>query len=431
MRIGTGGLASCMGLEGRHPYQRQWARVSDQPKMTVLASKPLQASSHVAVRPPRIALAHDWLVGMRGGEWVLDRLARMFGPTDLYTLVSDGRPLTPAISQCRVVTSPLQGFPRAAGAWRRRYLPLMPWAVHRLRVAPCDLVISTSSAVVKSLVPPEGTPHLCYCHSPARYIWEQAEDYAGGSGGLWRKFGLRAVRRRFQDWDRRTAHRVTMFLANSAHSAARVNRCYGRDAEVVYPPVRTNFFTIDESIQREEWFLVVAALEPYKRTDLVINAANRARFRLRIAGDGTQRRRLQSIAGPTVQMLGRVSDRELVELYRRARGLIFPQVEDFGIIAVEAQAAGCPVIAYAGGGALETVTERTGVFFERHDPDAIVDAIREFERRTIDAGSCQSNAIRFSEEVFDQSIQAHVARLLNARQEKSRSTPGAVVSQAI
>ena len=140
----------------------------------------------------RIALAHDWLVGMRGGERVLDRLARLFGPTDLYTLVNDGRPLSEAISACRVRTSPLQSLPGASGRWRRHYLPLMPWAVGGLRVAPCDLLISTSSAVMKSVKPPPDTPHLCYCHSPARYVWAQADAYAarpGTSGGLVRRLG--------------------------------------------------------------------------------------------------------------------------------------------------------------------------------------------------------------------------------------------------
>jgi len=361
----------------------------------------------------RVALAHDWLVGLRGGEWVLDRLARLFGPTDLYTLVDNGAALTEAIRRCRVITSPLQRLPGAAGRLRRHYLPLMPWAVERLAVQPCDVLISTSSAVMKSIIPPEGVPHLCYCHSPARYVWEQSADYATGSGGGLRSFGLRAISSRFKRWDRRTAARVTRFLANSEHTARRIERCFDRDAAVVYPPVRTEFFTSARSTPREAWFLVVAALEPYKRTDLVVEAANRAGIPLKVVGDGSQATALAAAAGPTVEMLGRVDDETLRDLYRRARALVFPQLEDFGIIAAEAQACGCPVIGCAegGGGATEIVTDETGLLFPRRTSESLLEAILEFETRDFSRTACRRNAERFSERVFDDAILAHVGEL--------------------
>jgi glycosyltransferase involved in cell wall biosynthesis len=368
----------------------------------------------------RVALAHDWLVGLRGGEWVLDRLARLFGPTDLYTLVDDGRPLTEAISACRTVTSPLQRFPLASGRLRRHYLPLMPWAVERLRVEPCDLLISTSSAVMKSINPPPGVPHLCYCHSPARYIWEQGSDYGIGAGGRLRGAGLRALRRRFMRWDRRTASRVTRFLANSRHTADRIARCFGREASVVYPPVRTAFFTHDATLEREQWMLVVAALEPYKRTDIVIEAANRGRLPLKVVGGGSQADALRRITGDTVELLGRVDDTTLRDLYRRARALVFPQIEDFGIVPVEAQATGCPVVAYAGGGALETVSEETGVLFQEQSADALLEAVHRLEDRAIDPATCRASAMRFSEDVFDASIVAHVDELLDGSCDRVR-----------
>ncbi len=365
-----------------------------------------------ASRRHRIALAHDWLVGLRGGELVLDRLARLYGPTDVYTLVRDGRPITDAIASCRVLTSPLQRFPGAAGRWRRQYLPLMPWAVGRLRVAACDLLISTSSAVMKSIRPPPGTPHLCYCHSPARYIWSQRDAYASGSGGRLRSMGLRAVGRAFQRWDRASADRVTRFLANSSHTAGAIRRCYGREAHVVHPPVRTEFFARDERVGRERWLLVVAALEPYKRTDLVIEAANRTGTHVKIAGDGTQLRALRAAAGPTVEMLGRVDDPTLRDLYRRARALLFVQVEDFGLTAVEAQATGCPVVALAAGGALETVTPSTGVLFSEQDAESLIEAVAALDRMSIDPAACRRNAERFSPETFDRKIRHHVEVLL-------------------
>ncbi|MHC4948005.1 MAG: glycosyltransferase [Planctomycetota bacterium] len=362
---------------------------------------------------PRIALAHDWLVGLRGGELVLDRLARLFGPTDLYTLVNDGRALTPAIDACRVHTSPLQRLPGATGAWRRRYLPIMPWAVGRLRVAPCDLLVSTSAAVMKSIRPPRGVPHLCYCFTPARYVWEQQRDYAIGAGGTFRAIGLRAVRGPFRRWDRATADRVTRFVGNSRHTAARIERCYGRPADVVHPPVRTSRFTPDPSVRREPWLLVVSALEPYKRVDLVVEAANRARLPLVVAGTGSQLDALRARAGPTVDVRGRVAEDELVDLYRRARAFVFPQVEDFGITAVEAQAAGCPVVALRAGGALDTVTGETGVLFDAQTPEALLAAVGELDRRSIDPAACRANALRFDETRFDEAMRRLVDEMLS------------------
>lgn len=381
---------------------------------------------------PRVHLAHDWLVGLRGGEWVLDALARLYGPTTLYTLVNDGRFLTDAIAACRVVTSPLQQFPGAAGRLRRWLFPLMPWAVERLRVRGpshpdgCDLLISTSSAVMKGIIPPtrpdgEPIPHLCYCHSPARYAWDQMEDYRHGALGGLRAAGLRMFRRRFQQWDRAACSRVTRFLANSAHTARRIERCWGREAMVVHPPVRTAFFTTDSNVPREDWFLLVGALEPYKRVDLAIRACAARRVPLRIAGSGSQRGVLERLARRAmrehgtprglIEFLGRVDEVSLRDLYRRARALIQPQMEDFGIIAVEAQACGCPVIAFAAGGALETVRDGCGVSFPAQTEESVAQAIVEFRNTSFDAAACRRHAERFAEPVFEAQIRNHVEAL--------------------
>ena len=362
-----------------------------------------------------IALAHDWLVGMRGGEQVLDRLARLFGPTELYTLVRDRSPMSDAISACRVVTSPLQRFPGGRGMLRRYYLPLLPWAVEQLSVAPCDLLISTSSAVIKSIRTPGETPHLCYCHTPARYIWGQTAAYgsrSGVSGSRLRSIGLRAVRDPFRRWDRRTADRVTRFLANSRHTADLIRSCWGRDAHVVHPPARTGYFTVDPTVEREEWLLIASALEPYKRVDLAIEAANRRGLWLKVAGTGSQYAALKSMAGATVTLLGWVDDAALRRLYRRARALLYPQVEDFGITAVEAQACGCPVVAFEGGGALDSVTEDTGVLFREPNADSLCEAVDTLDGRSIDPMACRRNAQRFSEDVFDEAIVAQVRELV-------------------
>jgi glycosyltransferase involved in cell wall biosynthesis len=288
----------------------------------------------------------------------------------------------------------------------------MPWAVGRLRVAPCDLLVSTSSAVMKSIRPPPGTPHLCYCFSPARYVWEQTEDYAIGPGGLLRGAGLRAAQRRFQAWDRASAATVTRFVAISEHTRDRIRRCYGRDAEVVHPPVDTAWFDVDPSVPREDFLLVVSALEPYKRVDFAIEVANRARLPLRIVGDGSLAASLASRAGPTVELLGRVSEERLRDLYRRARALLHPQVEDFGIAAVEAQACGCPVVAYAAGGALETVVPASGLLVGEHAAPAWTAALASLDGRRFDPAACRANAERFATSVFDARIRALADELL-------------------
>lgn len=355
-----------------------------------------------------IILAHDWLVGMRGGEWVLDRLAKIFGPTQIFTLVKGENPLSAALEKSNIQTSPLQYLPGAKGRLRRFYMPLMPWAVSRLKVPPCTLLLSTSSAVIKSIVPPPGTPHICYCHSPARYFWDQFNAYTTGDTGWFQSIGLRLFRARFKKWDVETCKTVTAFIANSQFTADRIKRFYGRESTVIYPPVRTTFFTPDQKVPRENWLLTACALEPYKRIDFVIRFANQKNIPLRIVGTGSQLKSLKKIAGPSVQFLGHVNDTELLDLFRRARAYIFPQIEDFGITAVEAQAAGCPIIAFAGGGALEIVNKDTGEFFSEYSFSSFEKALNQFSSRTFSPKMCVQSASRFSEARFDNEISAFV-----------------------
>lgn len=392
------------------------------------------AQPEAAPGQARIALAHDWLCGMRGGEAVLERLVRLcgqLGQTDrLYTMFDDGRPLAPGIDATPRTVSPLGRLPAGLRRW---LLPLYPWAVGRLsaalsrrqREAPVDLLVSTSSAAIKGLRPPPGVPHVCYCHAPARYVWSVAEEYASGRGpaALARRLGLRLARGPFRSWDRRSAARVSHFVANSAHTAGEIKRCFGREARVVHPPVRTDFFTPDPATLREDFWLFVAALEPYKRADLAIEAARLAGAKLLVVGDGSDAPRLRAGLSrgrahdppphTTVQFFGRVSDERLRDLYRRARVLIFPQVEDFGITAVEAQACGCPVVARRRGGALDTVVEgQTGAFFDEPDPRSIVRAV---EACPDNPDACRENAGRFSTEAFDRAMHALLAEVLISR----------------
>ncbi|MBS0197074.1 MAG: glycosyltransferase [Planctomycetes bacterium] len=366
---------------------------------------------------PRVVLAHDWLCGLRGGEHVLDAIAKLlardFNVAGLFVMFDDGRPLTPAIDALPKFVSNVGTWPAASTSMRRWLLPAYPAAVRALSrqlarlhaKTPIDLVISTSSAAIKGLAPPSGVPHLCYIHSPARYIWSRTREYERGSP--LRTLGLRMFRERFKRWDLATSAGVSRFIANSSHIAAEVRRCYGRDAFVVHPPVRTGFFTPPADGAARGGWLVVSALEPYKRVDLAIEAANQTRSPLRIVGDGGERSGLEQIAGPTVRFLGRIDDAALRNEYQRAEMLLFPQVEDFGIVAVEAQACGCPVVAFAQGGALDTVIDqKSGAMFHSQTAADLISATRRCPRERGQA--CRENAERFSAEAFDHRMLEHI-----------------------
>lgn len=397
-----------------------------------------------ASRPtPRIALAHDWLVGYRGGEGVLDCLARLvsseFRPGGLYTLFDDTRPLTPAIDALPHRVSLLNRAPAAKKA-RRWLLPLYHAGVRHLSSklaadhadAPVDLLVSTSSAAVHAICTPSGVPHLCYCHSPPRYLWHLGEQYSGGLMGI----GLRVCSPILRRLDARGAKRVTTYLANSTHTRAMIRRFYDRDAEIVFPPVRTEYFVprsdatdaaLTDAERRsldeiEAWckpqssFLLCAgALEPYKKTELAIEAAKATGRPLVIAGNGSQRQRLESLAAgsPLVRFLGRVSDPMLRALYQRAAMLLFPQLEDFGIIALEAQACGTPVVALGAGGALDSVLDgTTGVHFVAQKASEIANAIEQCDNLPPMHDASRANAARFSESVFLAAMRARVRAAL-------------------
>lgn len=354
----------------------------------------------------------------RGGEAVLELIASLVvtehQPAGLYTMFLSPR-FASGLKPASALSTFLSGSPRVSrlsrlpDRLRRWTLPLYPRAVSELssRLAadhqshPIDLLISTSSAAIKGLRPPPGVPHICYCHTPARYLWTQAEQYALGRGGRLRAAGLSAFGRSLRRWDHRTAANVTRFLANSSHTQGEIRRCYERESTILFPPVRTNFFTPSSTLPREDFWLYVGALEPYKRVDLAIAAANRARHTLVIAGDGSQGRHLRGLAGPTVRFVGRVDDADLLSLYRRAKAVIFPQVEDFGIVAAEAQACGTPVLALRGGGALDSVVEgTTGAFFDEPSAESLLAAASALPAGSGVAEACRQNALRFSEDSF-------------------------------
>jgi len=364
----------------------------------------------------RVALVHDWLTGMRGGERVLDELCGVFPDADLYTLVHVPGATSSRIEARRIFASPLSRLPGAARHYRK-LLPLFPWAIERFRLEGYDLVLSTSHAVAKGVRPPRGVPHLSYCFTPMRYIWDQADAYLGH--GLRRAIAAPLLGR-LRRFDVRTSgpDRVTRFVAISETVRGRIARCWNRDASVVYPPVDVERLRPDGRAA-DEFYLLVGGFVPYKREDLAIEAFRTLGRPLIVAGDGPSRAALAALAPANVRFVGRVSDAELARLYARCRALVYPQDEDFGIVAVEAQACGRPVIALGRGGAAETVlplggpstaAPPTGVHFAEQTPDALVRAVRTFEanQTAFDPTAIRTHAERFSASRFRHEIRAQV-----------------------
>ena len=347
----------------------------------------------------RVALVHDWLTGMRGGEKVLEGLCGLFPEADIHALFHHRGSVSPIIERHRVRTSFLQYLPGAKTHYRS-YLPLYPFAVERFDLDAYDLVISSSHCAAKAVVPAGRARHLCYCHSPMRYGWDQFDAYFGPArvGPVASRWFYRPLLARLARWDAATAGRVHRFVANSRHVAGRIRRYYNRDATIVYPPVDTVFFHPSAN-SRERHFLIVSALVPYKRLDLAIDACQRVGASLRIVGDGPERGALESTAGPTVEFLGRLSDDRVRDEYRRACAVILPGEEDFGIVPVEAQACGCPVVALGRGGALETVIDgETGVLFAEPTAASLGAALERAAVTTFDRDRLRRHAEQFSRE---------------------------------
>ena len=353
----------------------------------------------------RVALVHDWLTGMRGGEKVLEGLCQRYPDADLFTLFHHRGTVSPGIERRTVRTPFTQRLPFARRLYRA-YLPLFPTAIEQLDLDGYDLVISSSHCAAKAAIAPGRARHISYCHSPMRYAWDQFDAYFGPArvGALASRWIYRPLLARLARWDAATAHRVHRFVANSRHVADRIRRYYNRAATIVYPPTDTVFYQPDATPPGSH-FLIVSALVPYKRIELAIEACARAGATLRIVGDGPGRRALERRAGGHVEFLGRVSDERIRDEYRRAAAVLLPGEEDFGIVPVEAQACGRPVVALARGGALETVIDgETGVLVREPDVDAFAEGLDRAARTRFDRERLRASAERFSQA-------AHVARL--------------------
>ena len=363
----------------------------------------------------RVALVHDWLTGMRGGEKVLEVLCELHPAADVFTLFHRRGTVSPTIERHRIHTSFEQRLPFAESHYRR-YLPLFPFAVEQFDIDGYDLVISSSHCAAKAVVAPGRARHLCYCHSPMRYAWDQFDAYFGPAqvGRTASRWVYRPVMAGLARWDATTAARVDRFVANSRYVAGRIDRYYNRVASIVYPPVDTDFFT-PATVLPESHFLIVSALVPYKRIELAIEACRLAGARLRIVGDGPERERLERGAGDHVAFLGPLTNEEIRNEYRRARAIILPGEEDFGIVPVEAQACGRPVVAFGRGGALETVIDGdTGVVFDTPDAASLAGALERVASLRVDETRLRTHAEQFSRERHRQQLRAVIDETIAA-----------------
>jgi len=373
----------------------------------------------------KIALVHDWLNGMRGGEKCLEVFCELFPDAHLYALFHEKGKMSAVIEAMDIRTSFLQKLPGVYSHYRY-YLPLFPMAIESFDFSPYDLIISSSHCVAKGATPRPGARHVCYCFTPMRYVWDMYEQYFGRGGIAARVMPL--FRKRLQKWDARASERVHKFVAISEHVRERIKRHYGREADVIYPPVDCGRFQPAKDV--EDYYLMVSAFAPYKRLDIAIEAFTRSGRALKIIGDGQDSKALAKIAGKNIEFLGWRDDETLAEYYAHCRAFIFPGEEDFGITPLEAQASGRPVIAYARGGALETVVPLngregvktlggapTGVFFYEQTVEALNEAVDIYEKNAgqFDAGAARANALRFDRGIFKGRFAECVDGLMEAK----------------
>ena len=361
--------------------------------------------------PSHIAIVHEWFTAMRGGERCVEALCEIFPDATLFALLHVRGTVSPVIEQMPIRTSFIQHLPFSDSRYRY-YLPLFPAAIRRLDLRDFDLVVSSHHCVAKGVRVGPDALHICYCHTPMRYLWDQYEEYFGrGRAGFLTRTAMRAVAGPLRRWDVKTASAPHALVANSEHVRNRIRMLWQREADVIHPPVDTAMFQL--STRDDGYFLVVSAFVPYKRIDLAIEACSACGEKLVIVGDGPDARRLKAMAGRGITFAGRVNDNELRTLYAGCRGVIFPGEEDFGIVPLEAMASGKPVVAFGRGGVLETVRdavdEGTGVFFREQSVAALVAAIRRCRETRFVPEVLRAQAERFDRTVYKRRMADYIA----------------------
>lgn len=365
-----------------------------------------------------VALIHDHLAQNGGAEKVLRAFADIYTRAPIYTLLCEQDHIDKYFRDRRIETSVIQRLPWGVKHYKW-YMPFMPMAVEFFDLSGYDLVLSDASAFAKGVITSTDTLHVCYCHTPTRYVWDYTHEYINElKYNKYVKKVISLILNYIRLWDRAAADRVDVFIANSKTVQRRIRKYYRRDSHVIYPPVETNKFEVDfdfpdNTPEKERYFLIGGRLAAYKRVDLVIEACRKLGFKLKIFGDGVDMPRLKNLAGdnPNIEFLGRVSDEEKAKLYRHCLAFINPQEEDFGITAIEAMASGRPVIAFRKGGATETVMEgQTGLFFNRQSPKELAKILKNFDPKQFDPMLTRKHAEQFSVERFRAEIEDFIAR---------------------
>lgn len=353
-----------------------------------------------------IALVHDWITNVAGGERVVLELAKAYNNPPIYTSVYDSKKAK-AFSKLKVIPSFLQKFPLIKSK-REFLIPLAPFAFEQFDFSKYNVVISSSSMASKGVITKPETIHICYCHTPSRYLWEPYLDPRANSGPF--SMIRRKVAHLLRIWDRVAADRVDYFIANSNYVAKRIKKYYSRDSIVIYPPVNVDKFKPKDTYS--DYFLFVSRLVGYKKCDLVIDAFNDLGLPLKIIGQGPEKKRLMKKTNKNIEFLGYLSDDEIKDYYSSARAFIFAAEEDFGIVPVEAMASGRPVIAFNGGGATETVIEGiTGTFFDEQTPQCLADTVRKFKPENYNSNKIRQHAIKFSADRFRREIKDAVDKI--------------------
>jgi len=369
----------------------------------------------------KVAIIHDWLTGMRGGERCLEIFCELFPEADLYTLLHIPGSVSPTIEKMGIKTSFIQNLPFSKKGYRK-YLPLFPMAIESFNLKGYDLILSCSHCVAKGIIPSPDALHISYVLTPMRYAWDMYGEYFGENRNRMILFFIHYLRM----WDVTSSQRVDHFLCISKHVENRIKKFYRREAEVIHPPVEIKRFRLQD--RKENFFLIVSSFAPYKKIDLAIEAFNQLGYPLKIIGSGPEEKRLRSMAGPHVEFLGWLPDEVIADLYSKCRALIFPGEEDFGIVPLEAMACGKPVIAYGRGGTLETIISYdqrgsvrgdtpTGLFFYEQNIDSLINAVEQFGRieREFDPVAIRNHTLKWDTEIFKEKIKKNIVQKMEPK----------------
>ncbi len=363
----------------------------------------------------KVVIYHDWLTGFRGGERALELFCEIFPDAPLYTLIYKKNSTSEIIENRKIHTSFLDNIPGIYSQYRK-FLPLFPLAVEMMDVVEdADLIFSTSHCVIKGLKKPSKAKHICYIHSPMRYLYDQYDNYFGADAPFYQRMGMKLFRAPLTNWDLRSNENVDHFLSNSQFVADRVKKYYGREAEVAFGFVDLKDFPKERlEKEKEDFYLMVSAFAPNKRVDLAVETFNKLGLPLKIIGSGQMEKSLKAMAGSNVEFLGNCSREEVVDHFFRAKAFIFPGVEDFGITPLESMASGTPIIAFRAGGVLETLNDNVAQFFDEPTVKSLTDAIEKFRQRKFDKMVLRKRAEEFSRAVFKERIESAVARIMNS-----------------